>query len=330
MLSFLYDITDRKLAEEKYRNLFENIQEGVFRSTPEGKFIMVNQSMARMLGYDSPQELMDCVTDVANQLYVDPAERAKLVRIMETQDYAAKYEASFFKKDGGIIWVALTTRAVRNEKGKVLHYEGIVADITEKKQSVERLRDALEGTVHAIASIVETRDPYTAGHQRRVSELARAIAGEMGLPDDRIEGLHVAATIHDIGKISVPAEMLTKPTKLTKIEFSLIQTHVQAGYDILKDIKFPWPVARMVLEHHERMNGTGYPNALKGDNILPESRIMAVADVVEAMASHRPYRASLGIEPALEEIEKKRGILYDDSAVDACLILFRQKGYKLE
>jgi PAS domain S-box-containing protein len=330
LLALANDITERKKAEEKYRDLFENIQEGIFQSTPEGKFNMANQSIARMLGYDSPEDLIACVTDVANQLYVEPGDRAKLVRIMETQDYAAKYEARFYKKDGGIIWVALTTRAVRNEKGKVLYYEGIVADITEKKQSVERLRGTLEGTVRAIASIVETRDPYTAGHQRRVSDLARAIAEEMGLSEERVEGLHVAATIHDIGKISVPAEMLTKPTRLTKIEFSLIQTHVQAGYDILKDIVFPWPVARMVVEHHERMNGTGYPNALKGDNILLESRIMAVADVVEAMASHRPYRASLGIEPALEEIEKNRGILYDAEAVDACLILFKQKGYKLE
>ena len=190
------------------------------------------------------------------------------------------------------------------------------------------MRNALNGTVRAIASIVETRDPYTAGHQRRVSDLSRAIAAEMGFSADRIEGLRMAATIHDIGKISVPAEMLTKPTKLTNIEFSLIKTHVQAGYDIIKDIEFPWPIARMVLEHHERMNGSGYPNGLTGDNILLESRILAVADVVEAMGSHRPYRASLGIVPALEEIEKNKGILYDIAVADACLKLFREKGYQ--
>ena len=151
----------------------------------------------------------------------------------------------------------------------------------------------------------------------------------MGLPADRIEGLRIAATIHDIGKISVPAEMLTKPTKLTNIEFSLIKTHVQAGYDILKDIEFPWHVARMVIEHHERINGSGYPRGLTGDNLLLESRILAVADVVEAMGSHRPYRASLGIEPALEEIEKNKGILYDIDVADACLRLFREKSYNL-
>jgi len=191
------------------------------------------------------------------------------------------------------------------------------------------LRKALGGTVHAIASIVEKRDPYTAGHQRRVSDFARAIATEMGLSNDRIEGLRVAAIIHDIGKLSVPAEILSKPTKLTRIEFSLIKTHSQSGYDIIKDIDFPWPIARMVIEHHERINGSGYPNGLTGDNLLLESRILAVADVVEAMASHRPYRAALGIEPALEEIEKNKGIFYDAAVADACLRLFRHKGYKL-
>ncbi len=176
---------------------------------------------------------------------------------------------------------------------------------------------------------VETRDPYTAGHQRRVADLARAIATEMNLPADQIDGIRMAAAIHDLGKISVPAEILSKPTKLTNIEFGLIKTHSQSGYDILKDIDFPWPIARMVLEHHERMNGSGYPNGLTGDNILMESRILAVADVVESMASHRPYRPSLGIEAALEEIEKNKGTLYDNAVADACLRLFREKGYQL-
>ena len=176
---------------------------------------------------------------------------------------------------------------------------------------------------------VETRDPYTAGHQRRVADLARSIATEMNLSVDQIDGIRMAAAIHDLGKISVPAEILSKPTKLTALEFSLIKTHSQSGHDILQDIDFPWPIARMVLEHHERMNGSGYPNGLTGDNLLLESRIMAVADVVESMASHRPYRPSLGIEAALEEIEKNRGVLYDTGAVDACLRVFREKGYQL-
>jgi HD-GYP domain-containing protein (c-di-GMP phosphodiesterase class II) len=163
-----------------------------------------------------------------------------------------------------------------------------------------------------------------------VADLACAIATEMNLSVDQIDGIRMAATIHDLGKISVPADILSKPIKLTNIEFSLIKTHSQSGYDILKDIDFPWPVARTVLEHHERMNGSGYPNGLTGDHLLLESRILAVADVVESMASHRPYRPSLGIEAALEEIEKNRGTLYDADAVNACLRVFREKGYQLQ
>jgi HD-GYP domain-containing protein (c-di-GMP phosphodiesterase class II) len=187
----------------------------------------------------------------------------------------------------------------------------------------------LVATIHAIVVTVEVRDPYTAGHQSRVADLARSIATEMNLPVDMIDGIRMAATIHDLGKISIPAEILSKPTKLTNIEFSFIKTHSQSGYDILNDIDFPWPVARTVLEHHERMNGSGYPNGLTGDNILLESRILAVADVVEAMASHRPYRPSLGIEAALEEIKKNKGTLYDNTVADACLRLFREKSFQL-
>jgi HD-GYP domain-containing protein (c-di-GMP phosphodiesterase class II) len=180
-----------------------------------------------------------------------------------------------------------------------------------------------------MAVVVETRDPYTAGHQRRVSDLARAIATEMNLSRGRIDGIRVMGSIHDIGKISVPAEILSKPTKLTDIEFGLIKAHSSAGYDILKEIEFPWPVAEIVLQHHEKLNGFGYPRGLKGNEILPEAKIICVADVVEAMASHRPYRPALGIEKALEEIFQNRGILYDPDVVDACLRLFREKGYVL-
>ena len=323
------DITDRKQIEEKYRNIFENAQEGIYQSTPEGRFILANQSMARMLGYDSPEDLICSVKDIARQVYVDSDDRIKFIAMMAHQNVTKNNEVRFYKKDGSIIWVSRTMRSVLNERGQVLYYEGIVEDITEKRDNVERLRNALGGTVRAIASLVETRDPYTAGHQRQVANLARAIATELGLPKDRIEGLRVAAIIHDIGKISVPAEILSKQSKLNNIEFNLIKTHAEAGYNILKDIDFPWPVARIVFEHHERMNGTGYPRNLKGDDILIESRIIAVADVVEAMASHRPYRAALGIESALNEIEKNKGILYDIAVSDACQKLFREKGYHL-
>ncbi|MGP8152935.1 MAG: PAS domain S-box protein [Smithella sp.] len=326
---FNTDITILKLAEEKYRNIFENAQEGIYQSTPEGRFTLANQSMARILGYDSPEDLISGITDIAHQVYVDSEERTKFVEIIEKEGFTKNHEVQFRRKEGTIIWVSRTMQVIRDEKGQIL-YEGILEDITERKESIDRLRNALGGTVKAIASMVETRDPYTAGHQRRVADLAIAIATEMGLSKDRVEGLRVAAVIHDIGKISVPAEILSKPSKLTDIEFRLIKTHVQSGNDILKDIDFPWPIARMVLEHHERMNGSGYPNGLTGDKLLLESRIMAVADAVEAMASHRPYRASLGIEATLEEIDKNRGILYDIAVADACLRLFREKGYKIK
>ncbi len=323
------DTTDRKLMEERYRSIFENAQEGIYQSTPEGRFIIANQSMARILGYDSPEDLVAGMTDIAHQLYVDPEERKNVIGIIEQYGFARNREVQFYRKDGSIIWASRTMQVVRDEKGQTLYYEGIVEDITERKESIERLRNALGGTVQALASMAESRDPYTAGHQRSVSNLTRAIAAEMDLPIDRIEGLRVAAIIHDIGKISVPADILNKPGKLTNIEFSLIKAHSQCGYDILKDINFPWPVARMVIEHHERMDGSGYPQNLNGEDILLESRILGIADVVEAISSHRPYRPALGIDIALDEISRNRGILYDANVVDACLRLFHEKDFTL-
>jgi putative nucleotidyltransferase with HDIG domain len=179
-----------------------------------------------------------------------------------------------------------------------------------------------------MASAVEMRDPYTAGHQKKSADLARALATEMGLPKDRIDGIRMAGIIHDIGKLSIPAEILSKPANMTEIEFSMIKEHSRSGYEMLKDVESPWLLAEIVYQHHERLNGTGYPRNLKGDEILMESRILAVADVVEAMASYRPYRPALGIAAALAEIEKNRGIFYDDTVADACLRLFREKGYK--
>ena len=197
------------------------------------------------------------------------------------------------------------------------------------KQSLMKLRKAMTGTVQAMAATLETRDPYTAGHQQRVANLARAIAVEMGISEDKIEGIKMAGIIHDIGKIAVPAQILTKPGVLTDLEFNLIKTHAQVGYDILKTIDFPWPIAQMVHQHHERMDGSGYPQGLSGKDILLGARILAVADVVEAMASHRPYRPALGIDKALDEISRNRGVLFDPEVVDACLKLFTEKEFNL-
>lgn len=200
---------------------------------------------------------------------------------------------------------------------------------TEEKlqQSLEKVRRSLERTVRALAATSERRDPYTAGHQERVARLACAIAQEMDFPGEQIEGIRVTGTLHDIGKICVPGEILNKPGALTEMEMTIIKTHPQIGYEILKIIEFPWPVAQIVLQHHERMNGSSYPRGLIGEAILPEARILAVADVVEAMSSHRPYRPALGVDAALEEISQNRGILYDPEVVDACLKVFTEKGF---
>lgn len=211
--------------------------------------------------------------------------------------------------------------------------ETLRARIEHDRIVLEHLRDAeilmqsLEDSIKAIAATVEMRDAYTAGHQRRVGQLAVAIARELGLPEGTIRGIELAASIHDLGKIGVPAEILSKPTKLTDLELMLVKNHAQAGYDILKDIKFPWPIATMVWQHHERLDGSGYPQGLKGEQILLESRIMGVADVVEAMASHRPYRAALGIDMALKEIERGRDSAYDAAVVDACVRIFSEKRF---
>lgn len=236
----------------------------------------------------------------------------------------------------GNMHLSATASVLSGEKGEIIAAIECIRDITERKQlekdrqrSFEQLRESLGGTVQAIASLVETRDPYTAGHQRRMADLSCIIGAEMRLSKNRLDGLRVASTIHDIGKISIPVEILIVPRKLTDIEFNLIKMHPQSGHDILKDIEFPWPIALMILQHHERMNGSGYPNGLTGEILLLESRIMMVADVVEAIASHRTYRPTMGIAPALEEITKNRGVLYDPEVVDICLRLFNEKGYRL-
>ena len=218
---------------------------------------------------------------------------------------------------------------MRNQLGAVDYFVALLDDITDRRESVKRLRKSLGATIQAMTVAVETRDPYTAGHQRRVADLARSIAAEMGFAADQIDGVLMAAVIHDIGKLSVPAEFLSMPRRLTDVEYSIIKTHAQAGHVILKNIEFPWPIARMVLEHHERMDGSGYPQGLTGNDILIESRILAVADVIEAMASHRPYRPGLGLDAALREISENSGILYDPEVVDVCLRLFHDKGYRI-
>jgi len=220
-------------------------------------------------------------------------------------------------------------------RGRPLAVVSIYNDITEQKktelelkESMLRLRNNLSGTIHAMAMTVETRDPYTAGHQKRTADIARGIAQEMGLSRKQVDGIRMAGVIHDLGKISIPAEILSKPGKICQPEYSLIKFHPQTGYDILKGIDFRWPVAEIVRQHHERMDGSGYPYGLTGDKILLEARIIGVADVIEAMSSHRPYRPALGVNSAFHEIRQNKGKLYDPNVVDATVRLFARRDFR--
>ncbi len=331
------DITERKQAEEEVQkantllnSIVENIPDMLFlKDAKELRFTRFNRAGEELLGHPRVDLLGK------NDYDFFPKEQADFFtekdrEVLRGKEIVDIPEEPIQTRDKGARILHTKKVPILNANGEPEYLMGISEDITDRKSSIDRMRKALGGTVRAIVSIVESKDPYTAGHQRRVADISRAIATEMGLSADRIEGIRMAGIIHDIGKISVPTEILSMPRKLTDMEFSLIQTHAQSGYDILKDIEFPWPIARIVLEHHERMDGSGYPNGLAGDQVLPESRIMAVADVVEAMATHRPYRPSLGLDKALEEITLNRGLLYDAEAVDACLRLFREKGYKIK
>jgi len=324
------DLTE---SEERYRSLFERVPVGLYRTTSEGQVLDVNPALVRMLGYPSREAMM--TIHVADG-YGDEKERKRWQTLMEREGVVHGVETQWRRLDGTIIWVRESALAIRDNEGRITHYEGVVEDVTGHKQAEETLQKSLQQTkkvleeiVGALSSIVEKRDPYTAGHQRRVAELACAIAGELNLPEVQIEGIHVAGVLHDIGKINVPAEILSKTGRLSEAEFSIIKTHAQVGKEILESIDFPWPVAQIVHQHHERLNGTGYPQGLSDGKIILEAKIMAVADVVEAMASHRPYRPALGVEKALEEISNQSSVLYDPQVVDACRELFDKKGYKL-
>lgn len=236
------------------------------------------------------------------------------------------------RKDGHRIVISYSSAPVFDSENRIVAVMAVIYDISEKmkmeadlKESLEKTNRILDETVHSLSSAVEKRDPYTAGHQQRVAQLACALAEEIGggIAEERLKGIWTGAILHDIGKLFVPAEILTRPGRLSGIEFELVKSHAEVGYDILKDIEFQWPVALIVRQHHERLDGSGYPAGLKGDDILFEARILGVADVVEAISSHRPYRPGIGIESALEEIKRSRGTAYDPSVVDACLNLFR-------
>jgi PAS domain S-box-containing protein len=336
-ISMAADITERQRAEqalreseERFRALVEQSLAGIY-IVDNARLIYANPRTAEIFGY-TPEEIVD--KPVHDLVAPEDRElvRANVARRISGEINSLQYAFRGLRKDGSVVNLGVHgSRAIIKDRPVVI---GVMQDITDKLRTEAQIRDyvvrlerSIMGTVDAVSRMVEMRDPYTSGHERRVGQLAAAIAKEMGFSDDSAHGLEITGYVHDIGKITVPAEILSKPGKLSAIEFEMVKTHAEQGYEILKDVDFPWPVAEIVRQHHERLDGSGYPRGLKGDEILLEARILAVADVVESMATHRPYRPSLGIVPALEEIEKNGGRLYDPRVAETCLRLFREKGY---
>jgi len=330
------ELEERRRAEQAYRGVVDHSLQGLVIMQDQ-RIVFANQAIAQMLGY-TIEQLLALTPDQVRDLVHPDDQRLVWGRHMDRlagRRVAPRYECRAIRKDGEEIWVELFAN-IQDYNGRP-STQAAAVDITERKraqlelhESYSSLRNALKGTVNALAALAEIRDPYTAGHQERVSRLACAIAEEMGLAEDRIQGIRMAGLVHDIGKIHVPIEILSKPTELTEIEMRMIRAHPQTGYDILRTVEFPWPVADMVLEHHERLDGSGYPQNLDEEQILLEAKILAVADVVEAMASDRPYRPAHGLEEALAEVSQHSGTLYDDDVVHACLSLFKEKGFQLQ
>ncbi len=335
------DITARRNAEEALRVSEEKFSKAFWASPnvmsltslEDGRYVEVNDSFLDISGYTSEEVLGKTIRGL--KFWVDKSDPIEIMRELRLRGSVRNMEVRIRIKSGDIRICLLSVELI--EIGGSSFALSVGSDITERKNadsvlrsSLEKLRMSIDMIIDAMALTVESRDPYTAGHQRRVANLARAIASEMSLSSSMIDGIRMAGVIHDLGKISIPAEILSKPGKLSDIEFNLIKVHPQAGYDILKRIEFPWPVADIVFQHHERLDGSGYPQALKQDDIIIEAKILAVADVVEAIASHRPYRSSLGIDNALNEIKINRGVLYDSQAVDACLALFTEGRFNLD
>ena len=304
--------SQRREVEELYRTIAGSLHTG-FYIIQDQRFQFINPYIQKLTGYREEELLGKDVLDL-----VHPEDRDAVINNIATVLKTGRFnpfEYRILTRDGKVRWIMDSVSTIRQNGKRAIF--GNALDITERKQTADEINQTLiklgktiESTIQAMAVIVETRDPYTSGHQQQVSRIASAIGREMGLPEDRLQGLRLAAIIHDIGKIYIPAEILSKPGKLSEMEFKMMKMHPQVGYNILKTIEFPYPLAQIVLQHHERLNGSGYPLGLAGKDILLEARILGVADVVDAMACHRPYRAALGIDQAVNEISQNSGFLY--------------------
>jgi PAS domain S-box-containing protein/putative nucleotidyltransferase with HDIG domain len=340
--SLAQDVTERvrtetalRDSEELYRRLVASIPDLIIRTDLSGNILFANDVAARLNGGLDPQNLSGL--NVFDFVAPEHRDMAALGARRMFDKKIGPQEIDLVFRTGARIPFEIDGAILRDADGIPYSIVYLCRNITERKRAetdlrdgLAKLRSTLKASIDSLSSAIEMRDPYTAGHQERTTRLARAIAVEMGLPGESVEAIEIAGVIHDIGKLYVPAEILSKPTKLTELEYQLIKMHAHAGFTILSKIDFPWPIARIVHEHHELVNGSGYPQGLAGKDILLEARILCVADVVEAMSSHRPYRPALGIGPALEEITQKRGILYDREVVDACLRVFRERFFKFD
>ncbi|MDD5491445.1 MAG: PAS domain S-box protein [bacterium] len=328
--------TEQSLKEsrEYLSKVMNAVADPIFVKDRYHKWILLNDAYCKFMGYKREELIGKSDFDFF------PKEQAEVFWARDEivfNDLTEDSNEEQFTDASGILHIILTKKTLYVDDQGEKFIVGIIQDITQQKvteesllESYRKLQRTLEGTANALATALEKRDPYTAGHEKRVAKLACAIAQEMGLSNDTVAGIKVTAFLHDIGKIVVPAEILSKPSRLNEFEYSIVKTHPEVGYEILKELEFPWPVAQVVLQHHERLNGTGYPKGLSGESIIREARIMAVADVTEAMCSHRPYRPSLGVQKALDELKQHQGTLYDPVVVDACITVFTKRNFKFD
>ncbi len=334
------DITQRKQAEallreseERFRSVFEDGQLGMAVVDMDTRIVQANRRMAEVFGC-APGVLAGVMVKDLSHPDDMPDVAARIERLATGSIDYFDAENRYIRKDGStLVGRVVGTLIGSADEARSRHIIVMFEDVTARRQTQEelsntmaKLRQSMRQAILAMAHIVEVRDPYTSGHQERVACLARAISQTLGLPEDEVSGIYYASLVHDIGKISIPGEILSKPGKLSSAEFALIRVHPEAGYDIVRSIDFPWPVNDIVMQHHERLDGSGYPQGLTGDRISYGAMIVAVADVVEAMSSHRPYRPALGVDAALDEIRKNRGRLYDPGVVDACEIIILELG----
>lgn len=318
-------------SEKRFKELAELLPAVIVETDSNDKIIFANHTFYKLTGY--------LFKDVNKGMYVYriivPEERVNFQENLKKHDGRSTSEYTVLKKNGDIYPVIMYCNDIYNGDDKRIGSRIVMVDITERKraeykieESYKRLQKTLNDTINTLASIIENRDPYTSGHQKKVAYLAINISEELGLSNEETEALGTAAMVHDIGKITIPTSILSKPGKVSNVEYKLIKTHSRTGYEIIKNIEFPYPIEEIILQHHERLDGSGYPLGLKDKDIMLEAKILAVADVVEAMSSHRPYRPALGINKALEEIDNNKGILYDTNVVEACKNLFIKKKFE--